>query len=65
VTATGLFCFQPEARLRGGGMETKKPQLCAAKRGFFFGLLPKTDHEIILPPLQRKSLGSFAPRLFF
>jgi len=30
----------------------KKPKLCAAKRGFFFGLLPKEDHEIILlnPP---------------
>jgi hypothetical protein len=33
--STRLFCFQSDARLRGGGMETKKPLPCGT-HGWLF-----------------------------
>ncbi len=65
--STGVFYFQPEPQTlaSGEGMEIKNPDRRRRRmQGFFFGLLPKTDHRIILPPLQRKSPGAKAPGFF-
>jgi hypothetical protein len=37
------FLFSDRRSLAGRRDENKKPKLCAAQRGFFFGLLPEMD----------------------
>jgi hypothetical protein len=47
--APELYYFQTVNSLLLKGLEIIKPVFLDSGKSFFFGLLPKKDHEIILP----------------